>query len=66
MFGHGLEHRCPLAEIHADRIDWHQIARLVLHGCPPRLPCPALPCPALPIVGLSRQQAPRFVMNKNL
>ena len=26
-----------LAEIHADRIDWHQIARLVRRGCPPRL-----------------------------
>jgi hypothetical protein len=27
----------PLAEIYADRIDWHQIARLVQRGCPPRL-----------------------------
>ena len=27
----------PLAEIYADRIDWHQIARLVRKGCPPRL-----------------------------
>ena len=27
----------PLAELYADRIDWHQVARLVLHGCPPRL-----------------------------
>jgi hypothetical protein len=27
----------PLAEIYADRIDWHQVARLVQHGCPPRL-----------------------------
>jgi hypothetical protein len=27
----------PLAEIYADRIDWHQIARLVQGGCPPRL-----------------------------
>jgi hypothetical protein len=26
-----------LAEIYADRIDWHQIARLVRRGCPPRL-----------------------------
>ena len=26
-----------LAEIYADHIDWHQIARLVQHGCPPRL-----------------------------
>jgi hypothetical protein len=26
-----------LAEIYADRIDWHQIARLVHRGCPPRL-----------------------------
>jgi hypothetical protein len=27
----------PLAEIYADRIDWHQIARLVACGCPPGL-----------------------------
>ena len=27
----------PLAEIYADRIDWHQIARLVRRGCPLRL-----------------------------
>ena len=27
-----------LAEIYADRIDWHQIARLVQRGCLPRLP----------------------------
>ena len=27
----------PLAESYADRIDWHQIARLVQRGCPPRL-----------------------------
>ena len=27
----------PLAEIYADRIDWHQVARLVQGGCPPRL-----------------------------
>jgi hypothetical protein len=27
----------PLAEIYADRIDWHQIARLVRRGCPPGL-----------------------------
>jgi hypothetical protein len=26
-----------LAEIYADRIDWHQIARLVRLGCPPQL-----------------------------
>jgi hypothetical protein len=26
-----------LAEIYADRIDRHQIARLVHRGCPPRL-----------------------------
>ena len=26
-----------LAEIYADRIDWHQIARLVKDGCPPQL-----------------------------
>ena len=27
----------PLAEIYADRIDWHEIARLVRRGCPPLL-----------------------------
>jgi hypothetical protein len=27
----------PIAEIYADRIDWHQIARLVQRGCPPHL-----------------------------
>ena len=27
----------PLAEIYADRIDWHQVARLVRRGCPPLL-----------------------------
>jgi len=26
-----------LAEAHADHLDWHQIARLVQRGCPPRL-----------------------------
>jgi hypothetical protein len=26
-----------LAEIDADRIDWHQVARLVQRGCPARL-----------------------------
>lgn len=26
-----------LAEVYADRIDWHQIALLVRRGCPPRL-----------------------------
>jgi hypothetical protein len=26
-----------LAERYADRIDWHQVARLVQRGCPPRL-----------------------------
>jgi hypothetical protein len=26
-----------LAEIYADCIDWHQIARLVQRGCPPHL-----------------------------
>ena len=23
--------------VYADRLDWHQVARLVQHGCPPRL-----------------------------
>ena len=27
----------PLAEIYADRIDWHQMARLARCGCLPRL-----------------------------
>jgi hypothetical protein len=27
----------PLAEICADRIDWHQIVRLARRGCSPRL-----------------------------
>ena len=27
----------PLAEVYADRIHWHQIARLVQRGCPARL-----------------------------
>ena len=27
----------PLAEVYADRVDWHQIARLVRRGFPPRL-----------------------------
>lgn len=27
----------PLAEIYADRVDWHQVARLVRRGCPPLL-----------------------------
>jgi hypothetical protein len=26
-----------LAEVHADHVDWHQIARLVQRGCPARL-----------------------------
>ena len=26
-----------VAESYADRIDWHQIARLVQRGCPPHL-----------------------------
>ena len=31
-----------LAEVYANRLDWHQVARLVQHGCPRRWPC-ALP-----------------------
>jgi hypothetical protein len=27
----------PLAEVYADRLDWHQVARLVGRGCPPLL-----------------------------
>ena len=27
----------PLAEVYADRLDWHRIARLVQRGCPPWL-----------------------------
>jgi hypothetical protein len=26
-----------LAEVYADRLDWHQVARLVRRGCPPLL-----------------------------
>ncbi len=26
-----------LAEVHADQVDWHQIAQLVQRGCPVRL-----------------------------
>jgi hypothetical protein len=26
-----------LAEAYADRLDWHQVARLVRRGCPPEL-----------------------------
>jgi hypothetical protein len=26
-----------LAEVYADRLDWHQVARLVHRGCPPQL-----------------------------
>jgi hypothetical protein len=27
----------PLAKIYADRMSWHQVARLVQRGCLPRL-----------------------------
>jgi hypothetical protein len=27
----------PMAEVDADNVDWHQIARLVRRGCPPML-----------------------------
>jgi hypothetical protein len=27
----------PLAELYADRLDWHQAARLMRRGCPPLL-----------------------------
>ena len=40
----------PLAEVYADRIDWHQIAGLVQRGCPPRL--------ALRIVSWRRPRGP--------
>jgi hypothetical protein len=26
-----------VAEVEANRLDWHQVARLVQDGCPPRL-----------------------------
>jgi hypothetical protein len=26
-----------LSEVYADLVDWHQVARLVQRGCPPRL-----------------------------
>ena len=28
-----------VAEVEADRLDWHQVARLVQHGCPRGWPC---------------------------
>ena len=31
----------PLAEVNADHLDWHQVARLVQRGCPPRLARPS-------------------------
>jgi len=33
----GLGIPWPVAEVDADRVDWHQIARLVRRGCPPLL-----------------------------
>lgn len=33
----GLGISRPMAEADADHVDWHQIARLVRHGCPPIL-----------------------------
>jgi hypothetical protein len=34
---HRARHPGPLAEVNADHLDWHQVARLVQPGCPPRL-----------------------------
>ena len=34
-----LEISGTLAEIYADCVDWHQIARLVQHCCPRSSPC---------------------------
>jgi hypothetical protein len=28
---------CSLAQADADHVDWHQVAKLVRRGCPPRL-----------------------------
>ena len=28
-----------VAEVEADHLDWHQVARLVQHGCPRGWPC---------------------------
>lgn len=33
----GLGIPWPIAEADADHVDWHQIARLVQRGCPPKL-----------------------------
>jgi len=33
----GLGVRRPLAQAAAGHVDWHQVAALVLRGCPPRL-----------------------------
>jgi hypothetical protein len=27
----------PLAEVYADHVDWHHVARLIQRGCPARL-----------------------------
>ena len=36
----------PLAEVYANRVDWHQIARLVQRGCPARLALRIASCAA--------------------
>jgi hypothetical protein len=33
----GLGLSRPVAELVADRVDWHEVARLVQHGCPASL-----------------------------
>jgi hypothetical protein len=33
----GLGIPVPMAEVDADNVDWHQVARLVRRGCPPVL-----------------------------
>jgi hypothetical protein len=45
----------PLAEVHADHLDWHQIARLVQRGCPPRLALRILCWGACDACGVPRQ-----------
>jgi len=47
-----------LAEVYADRLDWHQVARLVQRGCPRDWPC-ASPCDERGIRPMARTASPR-------
>ncbi len=64
LTGLGLPRR--MAELVADRVDWHEVARLVQHGCPASLAiaivegyCPATAArPALTRTGRPRARWP--------